>query len=57
VLVWCKACRHRCEADLAALVAGGHGDVPLRALRFRCSGCGSQLTDFVVTSRDETKPW
>jgi hypothetical protein len=29
VLVWCKACRHRADADLEALVAGGRGDTPL----------------------------
>ena len=30
VLVWCKACRHRADADLEALVDAGHGgDVPL----------------------------
>ena len=51
VLVWCKACRHRRDADLQALVDAGRGDVPLIQLRFRCSNCGSQLTDFVVTSR------
>jgi hypothetical protein len=50
VLVWCKACRHRRDADLQALVDAGHGDVSLVELRFRCSNCGSGLTDFVVTA-------
>jgi hypothetical protein len=33
VHVWCKACRHAKTADLAALIAAGHGDVPLVRLR------------------------
>jgi hypothetical protein len=57
VLVWCKACRHRRDADLEALVAGGHGDTPLRVLRFRCTACRSRLTDFLVTGRDTPRPW
>jgi hypothetical protein len=57
VLVWCRSCRRRRDADLQALVNAGRGDVPLIHLRFRCSNCGSQLTDFVVTSRDEPRPW
>ena len=44
VLVWCKACRHRRDADLQALIDAGRGDVPLIKLRFRCSNCGSRLT-------------
>jgi hypothetical protein len=42
---------------LGGLVASGHGDTPLRALRFRCTACRSRLTDFVVTGRDTPKPW
>jgi Zn finger protein HypA/HybF involved in hydrogenase expression len=57
VLVWCKSCRHRRDADLQGLVDAGRGDMPLVALRFRCSNCRSRLTDFVVTSRDEPRPW
>jgi hypothetical protein len=57
VLMWCKACRHRADADLPALVAAGRGDAPLRALRFRCTACRSRLTGFVVTGRDTPKPW
>ena len=52
VLVWCKSWRPRRDADLQALVDAGRGDVPLARLRFRCSNCGSQLTDFVVTARE-----
>ena len=32
-------------------------DVPLTHLRFRCSNCGSDRTEFVVTSRDNPQPW
>ena len=45
------------EADLQALIDQGKGDVPLTKLRFRCSNCGSDRTDFVVTSRDNPQPW
>jgi len=33
VLVWCKACRHRADADLPALVSAGRGDTPFREFR------------------------
>jgi hypothetical protein len=42
---------------LQAIVESGRGDVPLTALRFRCSQCGTDRTDFVVTSRDNPRPW
>ena len=48
VHVWCKSCRHAKDADLAALVAAGKGDVPLIQLRWRCGNCGSRLTEFIV---------
>jgi hypothetical protein len=57
VLVRCKSCRHQADADLQALVDAGRGDVALTRLRFRCANCGSRLTDFVVTSRDNPQPW
>ncbi len=59
VLVWCKSCRHQRRADLQALVNAGRGDVPLIHLRFRCSNCGSRLTDFVCTSANAiaVQPW
>ena len=44
-------------ADLQEIVEAGRGDVPLTELRFRCSQCGTDRTDFVVTSRDVVKPW
>jgi hypothetical protein len=47
-----KSCRHQADADLYALVEAGRGNVPLNQLRFRCSQCGTDRTDFVVTSRD-----
>jgi hypothetical protein len=56
VLVFCNSCRHQADADLQASVDGGRGDVPLTELRFRCSQCGTDRTDFVVTSRDNPQP-
>jgi hypothetical protein len=56
VLVWCKACRHQADADLQKLVDTGRGDVPLIHLKYRCSRCGSRLTDFVCTSRYGGRP-
>ena len=53
VMVGCKACRHQAEADLQGLVDAGRGDVPLTSMRFRCSNCGSRLTDFVVTAKEQ----
>jgi hypothetical protein len=57
VLVFCNSCRHRADADLQAIVDAGRGDVPLTELRFRCSQCGTDRTNFVVTSRDNPQPW
>jgi len=54
VHVWCKACRHAADADLEALVASGRGDVPLVRLRYRCSNCHGDMTDFVVMSKDSS---
>jgi transposase-like protein len=48
VLVFCNSCRN-------PIVEPGRGNVPLTELRFRCSQCGTDRTDFVVTSRDN--PW
>jgi transposase-like protein len=55
--VFCNSCRHQADADLQANIDAGRGHVPLTELRFRCSQCGSDRTDFVVTSRDVVKPW
>jgi hypothetical protein len=48
VHVWCKACQHAKDADLAALIADGRGDVPLVQMKWRCGNCGSRLTEFIV---------
>ena len=50
VPVFCNSCRHQADADLQAIVDAGRGDVPLTELRFRRSRCGTDRTDFVVTS-------
>jgi hypothetical protein len=57
VLVFCNSCRHQADADLPAIVDAGHGDVPLTEPRFRCSQCGTDRTDFVVTSHANPQPW
>jgi hypothetical protein len=58
LLVWCKGgCQHQAHADLQALIDTGRGVVLLTELRFRCSNCGSDRTDFVVSSRDNPQPW
>jgi hypothetical protein len=36
VQVWCKSCRYAKDADLAALIAAGTGDVPLVQMKWRC---------------------
>jgi hypothetical protein len=41
VHVWCKACQHAKDADLAALIADCRGDVPLVQMKWRCGNCGS----------------
>jgi hypothetical protein len=45
-----KPIAYQADPDLQAMVDSGRGDVPLIELHFRCSNCGSRLTDFVVTS-------
>jgi hypothetical protein len=57
VLVFCNSCHHQADADLRAIVLAGRGDVPLTELRFRCSQCGTDRIDLVVTSRDNPQPW
>jgi hypothetical protein len=58
VHVWCKACRHSADADLQKLLDEGRGDVPLVRLRYRCSNCQGDMTDFVVMSKDTAVvPW
>ena len=57
LLVFCNSCRHQADADLQAIVESGRGDVPLTELQFRCSRCGTDRTDSVVTSRHNQRPW
>jgi hypothetical protein len=45
LLVFCKACHHQAPADLQSIVDSGRGGVPLNDLKFRCTKCGSSLTD------------
>ena len=59
LLVWCKACRHQAPTGLQAVVDAGRGDAPIKDLRFRCTNCGSRLTDSVVMAKDAlgVQPW
>ena len=38
----------RRNADLAALIVAGRGDVPLVQMKWRCGNSGSRLTKFIV---------
>ena len=49
LVVWCKACRFQRELSFKSLVDDGRGDIPIVKLRFRCTNCGSRLTDAVVS--------
>jgi len=51
LIVWCKACQHRAEPDIADQVAryGAHTTVIDWARRQRCSSCGERQADFVVS--------
>ena len=54
----CRTCLRQRDVDLAALIAGGRGDVPLTRLRWRCSWCHSTRIDAVVMSKDSAVvPW
>ena len=55
VLVWCKLCQHRTEADLQKLIAEGSGDVPLIHLPFRCR-CGSRRTGIICSTAYGGRP-
>jgi hypothetical protein len=46
--VWCKSCRHQEDMRFGDLMAARKGRVRVIDLRFRCSNCGSRLTDHVV---------
>ncbi len=51
LIVWCKACRHQVEPDVAEQVEryGAGLSLPDWAARLRCSECGSREVDFVVS--------
>jgi hypothetical protein len=49
-----QACHHQASADLQSIIDAGRGDVPVRDLRFRCTECGSSLTDSVVNDAGRT---
>ena len=53
------ACQHQCPADLQAIIDAGQGDRPLKDLKFRCTKCGSSLTDHVTMAKDalRVQPW
>jgi hypothetical protein len=47
----CTACDHWAVLDLPALVAAGHGDVPLVHLPLRCAACGAVGHRVVVSGQ------
>jgi len=49
--VWCKDCRHKVEADPAAMAVryGAEMTVPDWRERLVCSQCGGRNVDMVVT--------
>ncbi len=51
LIVWCKACQHKVEPDVAAQVArcGEAVTVIDWAAQLRCATCGARDADFVVT--------
>ena len=55
VLLTCRPCLHKQDADLQALVDGGRGDEPLINLRWRCARCGHRKIDMIVTAK-QTSP-
>ena len=51
LIVWCKACGHQAEPDVAQLVERYGADLPLPewSKRLVCSACGSREVDYVVS--------
>jgi hypothetical protein len=51
VIVWCTACGHETEPDVAALAEkyGAATTVPGWAARLVCSQCGGRKVSFVLT--------
>ena len=37
---YCDPCRRYVDIDLEALIRDGRGELPYRAVRFRCTQCG-----------------
>jgi hypothetical protein len=54
LMVWCKACGHRSELDLAEQTRcyGAQTPVPEWRRRLVCSQCGSCNVDMVVTGTE-----
>jgi hypothetical protein len=50
--VCCNACDYMRRLDLAWLISGGLGDVPLVDLPLRCTACGA--TDYQVIVSDQS---
>jgi hypothetical protein len=44
----CKTSHHAKDADLAALVDAGDGDMTWMQMKWCCGNCGSRMTEFVV---------
>ena len=51
LIVWCKACRHQVEPDIAEQIVRHAAalSLPEWAARLACSRCGSRKVDFVVS--------
>jgi hypothetical protein len=51
LIVWCNACRHRTEPDVAAMAAKYGAATPVRDWvgRLVCSQCGTRDISFVLT--------
>ena len=51
LIVWCKACRHQVEPDVAEQAEryGAELALPDWAARLRCTECGGGDVDFVVS--------
>jgi hypothetical protein len=51
IIVWCKACGHRTEPDVAAMVEryGAELSVLVWRNRLSCSRCGGRQIDMVLT--------
>ena len=51
LIVWCNACRHRIEPDVAAMAGKYGAATPVRdwVNRLVCSQCGARDISFVLT--------